>query len=132
MTINTESNLLSSIYNGQKDKRLKISIIYSKNIMEILKILYKEGYIRGYKLLLSNVSTEKKIEIYLKYTNNVPAIKSIQKISLSSRKIYISLLDLKNLKTIYGNYILSTSKGFLTNKDALKHHIGGELLYKIL
>jgi len=120
----TLSNFFSKIKNGCLLRKTKIVQLKSKQIINILNLLIKEGYIRGYKLTLNN-----NIDVYLKYKNNIPVIKDIKRLSKPSRRLYIKNKDL--FKKQKGFLILSTSKGFLTDLQAKKLNIGGELICKI-
>jgi small subunit ribosomal protein S8 len=120
----TLSNLFSTINNGYLSKKTKIIQQKSKQSIYILNLLIKEGFIKSYKINKKN-----QIYIYLKYKQNKPVIKKINKISKPSRKIYLKNKDL--YKNITGFYILSTSLGFLTNLEAKRLNIGGELICKI-
>jgi small subunit ribosomal protein S8 len=121
----TLSNLFSKINNGYLSKK-KIIIQYkSKQSIHILNILIKEGFIKTYKINIQN-----QIFIYLKYKQNKSIINKILKISKPSRKVYLKNKDLYKQKK--GFYILSTSSGLLTNLQAKKLNVGGELICQII
>jgi len=122
----TLSNFFSKIKNGFLAKKYKITQYKSKQIINILNILIKEGLIKSYK-----ISKKKNIiYIYLKYKNNISIISKIIKISKPSKRIYIKNKDLfKNKKK--GIYIISTSYGVITDLQAKKLNLGGELICNI-
>lgn len=100
----------------------------------IVKLLVRNNYISGYKLVVLNncnsYFSEIYIEVFLSYFRNQPAIHTMQAISLPSRPYYITshklrILILKNIQNIY---IVSTNLGLLTGKEASNMNIGGELL----
>ncbi len=101
----TLSNFFSKIKNGFLAKKYKITQYKSKQIINILNILIKEGLIKSYK-----VSKKKNIiYIYLKYKNNISIISKIIRISKPSKRIYIKNKDLFKIKKkryIYIIYIL--------------------------
>lgn len=123
------SDMLTRIRNGQKAKLSEIELFWPTPsiCMNILKVLYKEGYIRGFKKIYKN----KKIivKILLKYDiQGIPAINKIERISKPSRRIYTSIKSLWKVKTGLGIFILSTPKGIITDTDARFLNSGGEVL----
>lgn len=117
------SNLFSKIKNGFLSKKTKIVQQESKQILYILNILIKEGFIKNYKII-----EKKQIIIYLKYKNNKSVIKNIKRISKPGKRIYIKNKDLYKKK---GFFIISTSYGLLTLLEAKKLNTGGELICNI-
>jgi small subunit ribosomal protein S8 len=120
----TLSNLFSKIKNGYLSKKTRITHQYSKQSINILNILIKEGFIKSYKLNSNN-----QIDIYLKFKNNKPAVIDIIRISKPGKRLYIKNKELYIKKK--GFFIISTSKGVLTDLQAKKLNIGGELICKI-
>ena len=119
----TLSNLFSIIKNGYLSKKSQIITQKSKQSINILNILVREGFIKSFKI------SSNKIEIFLKYKNNKAIITEISRLSKPSRRQYIKNKDLYIKKK--GFYILSTSNGILTEFDAKKLNLGGELICKI-
>lgn len=120
----TLSNLFSKIKNGYLSKKSKITQQNSKQNINILNILIYEGLIKSYKINLNN-----QIDIYLKYKKNKAIITEIKRLSKPSKRLYIKNKDLYKKKR--GIYILSTSLGILTDLQAKKLNVGGELICKI-
>lgn len=120
----TLSNLFSTIKNGCLAKKSKIIQQKSKQNINILNILIKEGYIKTYKINSKNY-----LDIYLKYRKTKSVIKDIKRLSKPGKRLYIKNKDLYKKKT--GLYIISTSIGFLTDLQAKKLNVGGELICKI-
>ncbi len=119
-------NMLTIIRNGQIAKKHNIIVSYSKIKESIIKILFNEGYIKKYNLF--KINNFKKILIYLKYFLNKPVISEIKRVSKPSLRIYYNY---KNLPIIYsglGVLIISTSLGLLTNKEAYRLKVGGEII----
>jgi small subunit ribosomal protein S8 len=98
--------------------------------ISIAKILKDEGFIKNFKLNEDN--RQKILRIYLKYSEeNQPAILDMRRISKPGRRVYIKA---ENLAPVYNNigiWILSTSKGIITNKTAKKLNVGGEVICEI-
>ncbi len=120
----TLSNLFSKIKNGYLSKKSKITQQYSKQSINILNILVKEGFIKSYKINSNN-----QLDIYLKYKNNKAVINEIIRLSKPGKRLYIKNKDLYIKKK--GFYIISTSIGILTDLEAKKLNVGGELICKI-
>lgn len=98
-----------------------------KGVAEVLK---KNGYIRDYKVVKD--SKQGIMRIYLKYsTKKKFVIEEIKKVSKSSKRVYVSLKNIPKVRSGYGISILSTNKGILSGKDAVKENVGGEYLIKV-
>jgi small subunit ribosomal protein S8 len=120
----TLSNLFSKIKNGFLSKKIKILQQNSKQVINVLNILINKGIIRSYK-----INSKNQIEIFLKYKNNKSIINEIKRISKPGKRVYIKNKDLYIKKQ--GFYIISTSLGILTDLEAKKLNVGGELICKI-
>ncbi len=120
----TLSNLFSKIKNGFLSKKTKIIQQNSKQTINILNILINEGFIKSYK-----INSKNQIEIFLKYKNNKSVISDIKRLSKPGKRLYIKNKDLYIKKK--GFYIISTSLGLLTDLEAKKLNVGGELICKI-
>ncbi len=117
------SDMLTNIRNGQLSKKKNILVFYSKIKESILKILLNEGFIKNYKLIYDN-----KILIYLKYFLNNPVISNIKRISKPSLRVYKSYNNIPVLMSGLGIFIISTSLGLLSDKQARKLKVGGEII----
>ena len=134
MTIfSTISDLAVRIRNGQKTRKLKILVKKSKNTINILDILKTEGFIRGY------IIEDKNISVLLKYLSDKPVITKIEPISAYNKNKFISANNLLQLKELtkksnqgLGLFILSTSKGILSDYKSIEKNVGGQLILRIL
>lgn len=120
----TLSNLFSKIKNGYLAKKSKIVQQKSKQSISILNILVKEGFIKSYK-----INSKNQLNIYLKYRKNKAVIIEIKRLSKPGKRLYITNKDLYQNKK--GFYIISTSIGILTDLQAKKLNVGGELICQI-
>jgi small subunit ribosomal protein S8 len=102
--------------------------VYSNNmISQIVQILKDEGFIRDYNIFDEN--GRKKAKLFLKYTpDRERIITDIVRVSKSGRRIYSSCDDIKKVKRGMGLAIVSSSKGIMTDKQARKIRVGGEVL----
>jgi small subunit ribosomal protein S8 len=125
------ADMLTRIRNAQKAKLAQTRCPYSKFSANVLQVMQNEGYIRGFeKQSVRNGIDE--LVISLKYVDNrKPVIKEIVKVSKSGRREYISASEAGNFYNNLGIAILSTSRGVISNIEALKHNVGGELICKI-
>jgi small subunit ribosomal protein S8 len=96
---------------------------------EIAKILFEKGYILSYKVVEGN-SSQGVLKIALKYNprSKKPAIKDLQRVSRPGLRHYSGADDLPRVLNGLGIAIISTSKGLMTDKEAMKEKIGGEVL----
>ena len=122
----TLSNLFSKIKNGFLSNKSKITQLKSKQCINILNVLIREGFIKSYKISSTNPN---QLEIYLKYNKNKSILTEIKRLSKPGKRLYIKNKDLYIKKK--GFYIISTSSGILTDLQAKKLNVGGELICKI-
>jgi small subunit ribosomal protein S8 len=96
---------------------------------EVARILFEKGYILSYKVVKGD-EAQGTLKIALKYNpkNKKPAIKSIQRVSRPGLRKYVGADDMPRVLNGLGVAILSTSKGLMTDKEARKENIGGEVL----
>lgn len=115
--------------NASRAKHDVVVFPYSKLKFAIATCLEKEGFIKGV-----TKKTRKGfpvIEVALVYVNEDPKIHEVARVSKSSRRMYMGVKEMKPVKSGYGRYILSTPKGILSDKDAKKELVGGEVLFSI-
>lgn len=121
------ADMICVIKNGYKVRKESIEIPYSKLKMDITKILLTEGYISNTeKVDLEGKTTIKVVLKYDKYGKSV--ITEIKRNSTPGRRMYVAKKDITKIKNGFGISILSTNKGILTNLNARKNNVGGELL----
>ena len=124
------ADMLTRIRNAQKAKFNRVDIPGSKLKTELARVLKEEGYIRNYKFI-----KDKKqgiLRLYLKYSDDkAPVILKLERVSKPSRRVYVRSKDVKPVYSGMGVAILSTSKGIMTDKQARKENVGGEVLCTI-
>lgn len=125
------ADMLTKIRNAIQAEHLKVDIPASKLKIAIAKNLRDEGFIKNYKSIETQ-NKQKVLRIYLKYpTPHESAIVSLKRISKPGRRVYVKAEDLKPVLNNVGIWILSTSKGIITNNVAKKLNVGGEVLCEI-
>ncbi len=124
------SDMLTRMRNSVKAGHLKVDIPSSKMKIAIARILKDEGFIKNFKMIDDN--KQKLLRVYLKYnSNSQSAMLSLKRISKPGRRVYIGAEDLRPVYNNVGIWILSTSKGIITNKAAKKLNVGGEVVCEI-
>jgi len=124
------ADMLTRIRNGNKAKFEKVDIPLSKEKLEIAKILKQEGYIKNFKVL----SEENKgtLRVYLKYdAQNRGIINGIKRVSRPGLRIYVKSKKILPVLNGFGINIVSTPQGIITDKDAKKLNVGGELICSV-
>ena len=123
-------DMFSRIRNGQMRLLNSIDIPssnYRKNILEILK---NEGYIKDYFIEKSE-NNKIKLKINLKYYEGDPVIKEIKRVSKPGRRVYSRATSIPKVMNGLGLAILSTSKGVMSDTEARKQNIGGEIICRV-
>ena len=124
------SDLLTRIRNGQQAHKKSVDSPSSAQRLRLLEVLKDEGYIRGYTVD-SSVKDKPQLTVELKYVDNFPVIKTIDRVSKPGRRVYSSIKTLKPVSNGLGINIRSTSKGVMSDVNAKKFAIGGEVLCKV-
>ena len=121
-------DMLARIKNAQVRNHSKVSLPSSKFKTKIADVLKSEGYIIDYKI---NDDKKPSIEINLKYNLGNPVINTIERISKPGRRIFSSASSLPKINNGLGIAIVSTPQGVMTDVDARKKKLGGEIICKV-
>lgn len=124
------ADMLTRIRNSQAVKKTELILPYSKIKFEIAKILKKEGYLEDVETV-SEISNVKNIRIVLKYQDKQSAISHLKRISKPGRRVYVNREKIPYVLNNLGMAILSTSRGIMTNKQARRAKVGGELICEV-
>ena len=123
-------DMLARIKNGQLRKKESVLMPASRFRANVLDVLHREGYIRGFKKVeIENNKNEFKIE--LKYVEGEPVIKNISRVSKPGRRVYSKISELEKPYGGLGISILSTPKGVMSDQQARKNNVGGEVLCEV-
>ena len=122
-------DMLARIKNSQVRNHKKVQLPSSKFKVKIVEVLKSEGYIIDYKV--ENEQKKPNLEINLKYNLGNPVISNIERISKPGRRIFSSAESLPKINNGLGIAIVSTPKGVMTDVDARKQKIGGEIICKV-
>jgi len=123
-------DMFSRIRNGQMRLLNSIDIPSSNFRKNILKILKEEGFIKDYYIEKSE-NNKINLKINLKYYEGDPVIKEIKRISKPGRRIYSRANSIPRVMNGLGLAILSTPKGVMTDVEAKKNNVGGEIICKV-
>ena len=122
------ADYLTRLRNAIKANHRVVEIPASKIKKELTKVLYEKGYIQSYKF--DDSSVQGTIKIALKYdpATKQSAIVKLERVSKPGLRKYVHLGEMPRVLNGYGVAILSTSKGVITNKEAVGLNVGGEVL----
>ena len=123
-------DMFSRIRNGQMRSLNSIDIPSSNFRQNILKILKNEGYIKDYYIEKSE-KNKVNLKINLKYYEGDPVIKEIKRISKPGRRVYSRATSIPKVMNGLGLAILSTPKGVMSDADARKNNVGGEIICRV-
>ncbi len=121
------ADLLTRIRNANQMKHATVDVPASKLKAEILTLLKNEGYITNFELIPGDVQGT--LRVTLKYlVNNERAVRGLKRISKPGLRVYAKNDELPKVLNGLGIAIVSTSQGLMTDRDARKLRVGGEIL----
>ena len=120
------SDMLTRIRNGQKARKVSVSMPASKAKEAVASVLKDEGYITGFSV--DGEGATKELSVELKYFEGVPVIERIQRASRPGLRIYRGKEDLPKVLGGLGVAIVSTSAGVMSDRQAREKGIGGEVI----
>ena len=121
------SDMIVRIKNANARKHPTVSMPHSKLKMKLLSIIKNEGYITKFEEVDLN-NNKKEIVVTLKYKGNERVITDIKIISKPGLRVYVPVEEVPRVQSGFGIAIISTSKGLLTDKEARKENVGGEVI----
>ena len=130
MNIDPVGDMITRIRNAQLRALNNVTIPSSKFRAKILDILKQEGYIANYKIS-SDSKKKESFLVDLKYSNGLPVIKEIKRVSKPGRRIYAKAGSIAKIQNGLGLAIVSTSMGIMSDNDARTKNIGGEIICRV-
>ena len=124
------ADLLTRIRNGQRAKKDSVVAPGSKHRENVLGVLVREGYIRGFERYNIRTGIDE-IKIELKYYEGQPVIQEINRISRPGCRVYSKIRDLPRVYNGLGISILSTPRGVMSDSEAREANVGGEVLCQV-
>lgn len=124
------ADMLTQIRNAQAVSKETVDTSFSEIKYKIAKTLESEGFVES--VLRKGRKPKKIIRIILKYKNEKGrAISGLRRVSKPGQRIYVRAKDIKLVRGGYGTGIISTSKGIMTDKEARKKKLGGEIICEV-
>jgi small subunit ribosomal protein S8 len=130
------ADMLTRIRNAVTAKHTRVDIPASRIKSDIARILQDEGYIQGFKVLdepsSKTTAPVKTLRLFLKYgPHGERLIAGVQRISRPGRRVYFGRNDVPQVLAGLGTSILTTSRGVMTGREAVKVGVGGEVLCNV-
>lgn len=123
------SDFIIRLKNGSDAKKSSVVVSNSKLAFNVAQALKKAGYVTGVEKKGKLFSRE--LEIGLLYFETGARIHGIERVSKPSRRVYLKSEDIRTYRSGFGNTFFSTSKGIMTDAEAKKNKVGGEVLFRI-
>jgi small subunit ribosomal protein S8 len=123
------SDFLTRIRNAQAAGHESVTLPSSKIKYALAKILEEEGYLAGAEVTQDGAKAN--LSVQLKYNGKQPAIRNIKRVSTPGRRVYRAHDALPRVLSDMGIAVISTSAGLMSNKQARKRHLGGEIICEV-
>jgi small subunit ribosomal protein S8 len=121
------ADLLTRIRNGSRAEHEKVDVPSSRLKVRVAELLKEEGFIKNFRVL--DDDKQGTLRIYLKYgPGNEKVISGLVRVSTPGRRVYVTHDKIPSILGGMGVALVSTSRGVLTDRDARKEHVGGEVL----
>lgn len=128
------ADMLARIRNATLARKTRVDMPSSRLKVEIAKILENEGYIQSFKVLEPEAGqrTQAELRVFLKYgPRGERVITGIERVSRPGRRVYFGRDDVPDVLAGLGTSILTTSRGVMTGREAVKAGVGGEVLCNV-
>lgn len=118
---------LTKIRNASRALHPTVDVAASKHLERVLRVFQQEGFIRTYKIV-GELPKDRSARVYLKYVNKIPAIRQLRSVSRPGQRVYRKAAALPRILRGLGTAVVTTSKGVMTEREAYKQRIGGEVI----
>lgn len=126
------ADMITRIRNAVSARHQRVDVPASRFKAEIARILEQEGYIQGFKEVAHASGPQPIIRIFLKYgPRGENVITGLERVSRPGRRVYLGRSDVPHVLGGLGTNILTTSRGVMTGREAVKEGVGGEVLCNI-
>lgn len=125
------ADMLARLKNANMRKRSNVELPYSKMKEGVLKVMKERNYIASYKTFKEKNSSFKSLSVDLSHDNNTALFTDVKRISKPSLRVYKNYKNIRPLKSGLGTYIISTSQGIMSDTNARKKKLGGEVICSI-
>lgn len=123
------ANMINMIKNSNRVGHESISVPYSKVKHAIAECLVKEGFVKGASKKIKKGFPV--LEVMLAYVDGMPKVNGVDRVSKLSNRVYVGVKGIRSTRSGHGLTVLTTPKGILTDKEARKEMVGGEVLFKM-
>lgn len=123
------ADMLTRLRNAAAIRKEEVVLPHSRMKYEIAKILEKEGFVSGVEKVDGKPAPQ--LKVALKYDKDGSAFRHVQRVSKPGRRVYAAKTELPKVLNDLGIAIVSTSAGMMTNKEARKRGLGGEVVCEI-
>lgn len=125
--------MLIKIKNAQAARHERVLVPFSKMKFSVAQILHKKGFIGEIEKKKKKLNKAELpfLEMKLAGSESVGSISGVRFISKPSRRMYVGYSEIKSVKNGYGIAVISTPKGLMTDAEARKSHVGGEILFEV-
>jgi small subunit ribosomal protein S8 len=124
------ADMITRIRNGQNARLFTVTSPHSQLREDVAKVLQGEGYINNYDVV-DGEDGFKQLKVELRYVDGKGVIKTIKRVSKPGRRVYSKIKELQSFYNGLGIYILSTPQGVMSDHDARKTNVGGEVLCSV-
>jgi small subunit ribosomal protein S8 len=126
------ADMLSRIRNATLARQARVEMPSSRLKVEIARILESEGYIHGFKVIEPEGSAQAQLRVFLKYgPRGERVITGLERVSRPGRRVYFGRDEVPDVLAGLGTSILTTSRGVMTGREAVKVGVGGEVLCNV-
>lgn len=122
------ADFLTRIRNAAKARHKRVEVPASKMKLAIAEILVDQGYIANVEKIEGTNGNQGSIQVTLRYYEGQPAFKEIRRVSRPGIRRYAPVADLPRVRNGLGIAVVSTPKGVITDKDARRYNVGGEVI----
>lgn len=124
------ADLLTRIRNGAHARKEQVDVPWSKLKTRVVEVLTAEGFLKDHSIIEQD--GRRVLRVWLKYdAQNRPVINGLKRISRPSLRVYFGARDIPSLRQGLGVNILTTPAGIVTDRDARKRNLGGELMCSV-
>ena len=124
------ADMLTRIRNASRAGHRRVDMPVSKLKIELARILAENHFVLGHKVL--DDGRHGVLRVYLKYTDDErPVIRSLRRVSRPGLRRYVAAADIRKVRAGMGVAIISTSKGVMSDRDARRQRVGGEILAEV-
>lgn len=122
------ANMLSSIKNAAMAQKASVEVIHTKECEAIAKLFKERGFLENVKVFKETGMPYKMLHLDLAYAAGSPKVTQVRRVSKPGRRIYKGSQDIKHVVGGYGFSVVSTSRGLMTDAEARKKKLGGEIV----